>query len=422
MKPKPPISDDAIAQYAYNAGFRGQALVTAVAVAIAESSGRTDAKGDEGLQTAKWGPSVGLWQIRSVNAEYGTGGQRDAKANLDPATNARHAYQISKHGRDFTPWATYNDSLHVPHLGRARAAAQHAGPGHQPAKHGNGAKAGRRIIFDLKELAKFESLMDTSRNRVTHSLRQVQDIMGDVNLTGEHGAYLKNLFDALTGPAGLPLVVRHLDWETHLIQRIRRLAEAVDGENRRLGPEDLMLYLKNLNGRAGLPEVAVFEAILAGSARQAKPQHHPREPKVPAAPAPHQQNYGNIVPAGLRNFANGRLPDSKLVGVGEGQKLTEPAAKHFRRMDAAARAYGVDLRVNSGYRTVSEQAYYYQRHLNGGPPAARPGSSTHGWGLSVDLDVKNEPRASEWLRKNGASYGFFNDVTTEPWHWTYRPR
>jgi len=431
MKPKPPISDDAIAQYAYNAGFRGQALVTAVAVAIAESSGRTDAKGDEGLQTSKWGPSIGLWQIRSVNAEYGTGGQRDAKANLDPATNAEHAFQISKHGRDFTAWTTYKDSLHVPFLSRARAAAQHAGPGHQPGKqpakngNGNGSKAGRRIVFDLKELSKFESLMDTSRNRVAHSLRQVQDVMGDIQLTGVHASYLNNLFDALTGPAGLPLVVRHLDWETHLIQRIRRLADAVDGDNRRLGPEDLMLYLRNLNGRAGLPEVAVFEAILAGSARKSQPQHHQRhlrEPKVPASPAPHQQNHGDIVPPSLRNFANGRLPDSKLTGVGEGEKLTEAAAKQFRRMDAAARTEGIDLRVNSGYRTYSQQAFYYQRYLNGGNVAAPPGSSNHGWGLSVDLDVNGESGASRWLRKNGAKYGFFNDVATEPWHWTYRPR
>jgi LAS superfamily LD-carboxypeptidase LdcB len=50
-----------------------------------------------------------------------------------------------------------------------------------------------------------------------------------------------------------------------------------------------------------------------------------------------------------------------------------------------------------------------------------PGTSNHGWGLSVDINVAADARAGRWLHANTARYGFFNDVPTEPWHWTYRP-
>ncbi|GIH08520.1 hypothetical protein Rhe02_65870 [Rhizocola hellebori] len=422
------LSDVAIAEHAHAAGFRGQALVTAVAVAIAESGGRPGVPGDVDIQNSKWGPSIGLWQIRSLHADLGTGRQRDAKANLDPRTNAKHAFEIYSEDHNFMPWAAYKYHRHVRFLPRARAAVQHLGssPGPSPSGKHHSATSGGRIVFSLKELAKFESLMDTSRTRVAHSLRQVQDVAGDLRLTGVHATYLNALFGAVTGPAGLPLVMRHLDWEAHLIQRIRRLAAAVDGDNHRLGLEDMVLYLKNLHGRSGLPEAAVLEALVAGGFRTAAGaprQRHHDQPRVPALPAPKQMNYGDIVPPGLRRYPNGRLPESKLVAVGQGEKLTAVAAQHFRRMDAAARADGVDLRVNSGYRTYAEQSYYYDLYRNhDGNRAAPPGASNHGWGLSVDLDVRGEADASRWLRNNAARYGFFNDYTPEPWHWTYRPR
>src|SRR4051794_12948412 len=98
------VNAEEIARVAYDAGFRGDNLKVAVAVALAESGGRPDAKGDVGLQSPKWGPSIGLWQIRSLNAEKGTGGQRDEQANLDPATNARHAFDVAGNGTNFHPW------------------------------------------------------------------------------------------------------------------------------------------------------------------------------------------------------------------------------------------------------------------------------------------------------------------------------
>jgi hypothetical protein len=123
----PTISAQQIAQHAYNAGFRGDALTTAVAVALAESHGDTGIHGDVNLQTGAWGPSVGLWQIRSLNPGHGTAVEqalRNATANADPATNARHAYAISRQGTNFGPWSTYTSGAYRGYLDRARTAGR----------------------------------------------------------------------------------------------------------------------------------------------------------------------------------------------------------------------------------------------------------------------------------------------------------
>ncbi len=121
------LSAEQIADFARAAGFSGNALVTAVAVAIAESGGRTDAKGDVSLQTATWGPSIGLWQIRSLNAEKGRGSARDELANYDPGHNARSAYSIAGGGTNFKPWSTYNGGQYKAHLAAAQTAAGQVG-------------------------------------------------------------------------------------------------------------------------------------------------------------------------------------------------------------------------------------------------------------------------------------------------------
>ncbi|MDT5029060.1 MAG: hypothetical protein QOE61_5486 [Micromonosporaceae bacterium] len=67
-----------------------------------------------------------------------------------------------------------------------------------------------------------------------------------------------------------------------------------------------------------------------------------------------------------------------------GERMTKAAAGQFRAMDAAAKAAGLELHVNSGYRTYAEQAALYNGYLHhGGPLAAAPGHSTHGLGLSA---------------------------------------
>lgn len=111
-----------VALLAINAGFPDHEIVTAVAVAFAESGGRTGAIGDVALEDATWGPSVGLWQIRSLKADYGTGRLRDQQANLDPAVNARHASQLWHYTDTWHPWSTFNSGAYRQFEAAAQAA------------------------------------------------------------------------------------------------------------------------------------------------------------------------------------------------------------------------------------------------------------------------------------------------------------
>ena len=134
-------------------------------------------------------------------------------------------------------------------------------------------------------------------------------------------------------------------------------------------------------------------------------------------------DYGPLTPpAELVQYGNGRIPPEALLPIGDGtERLHAPAAQAFRRMTADAWRAGVDLKVNDGYRSIDAQhevAGELGLYRDGGA-AAVPGTSTHGWGLSVDID--SDGGAHDWLRANAARYGFVEDVPGEPWHWTYRP-
>jgi LysM repeat protein len=116
------LTDEQIAGHVGTGGFTGGDRAIAIAVVLAESRGRTDAVGDVALMDAVWGPSIGLFQIRSLNAQKGTGGVRDELANADPATNARHAHRIFLDAGGFTPWSTFVHGSYRVFLDRARAA------------------------------------------------------------------------------------------------------------------------------------------------------------------------------------------------------------------------------------------------------------------------------------------------------------
>jgi D-alanyl-D-alanine carboxypeptidase len=139
---------------------------------------------------------------------------------------------------------------------------------------------------------------------------------------------------------------------------------------------------------------------------------------TPRAPG----TYGPVTPpAALAGFGNGRIPASMLTPIGQGEhRLEANAAAAFRLMAADAARDGVRITVTDSYRPYERQesiaatAGLYEE----GGVAARPGQSSHGWGLSVDID--QNPATVSWLRANGARYGFVEDVAREPWHWTYR--
>lgn len=98
------LTPSQIEQYAYNAGFRGDALKLAVAVALAESAGNPSAYNPELAAGTKAGSgSRGLWQIYgSAHPQYNN------NAVYDPQANANAAYSVYKSaGESFRPWSTY---------------------------------------------------------------------------------------------------------------------------------------------------------------------------------------------------------------------------------------------------------------------------------------------------------------------------
>lgn len=116
------LTPEQTAQYAKQAGFKGEALVVAVAIAGAESDFDTEKRGDVGLETPKWGASIGLWQIRSLRTDMGTGRERDESRLMDPPFNARSAYSISRGGTNWKPWSTWTNKRYQQYLSEARLA------------------------------------------------------------------------------------------------------------------------------------------------------------------------------------------------------------------------------------------------------------------------------------------------------------
>ena len=115
------LSIKQVYQLARNAGLGHEAAITATAIAMGESGLNPGAVGDTTLTDATWGPSIGLWQIRSVKAETGTGKSRDASRLKSPEFNARSMVAISGGGRTWGPWTVYTNGTYKSFIGRVRA-------------------------------------------------------------------------------------------------------------------------------------------------------------------------------------------------------------------------------------------------------------------------------------------------------------
>lgn len=110
------------------AGWPPEAAVTMTAIAGAESGWDSDALGDLGVNDT-WGPSFGLFQIRTLKAATGSGSARDiARLAVGDIEQAKAAYVISSGGTDFSPWSVYSSGAYQAHLAAARAAAARLDP------------------------------------------------------------------------------------------------------------------------------------------------------------------------------------------------------------------------------------------------------------------------------------------------------
>lgn len=137
-------------------------------------------------------------------------------------------------------------------------------------------------------------------------------------------------------------------------------------------------------------------------------------------------------------------------GVVSGRRVGEgsmPAIREFLTGKASGNAAGVDgmdtffaanlaamlndappelrdaLGISSGYRSTETQARLYENSDKSGKWVAKPGGSSHEFGLAADLtfngeriDPKKHPEAYRWLQENAAAYGLNFRMSWEPWH------
>ncbi len=95
----------------------------------------------------------------------------------------------------------------------------------------------------------------------------------------------------------------------------------------------------------------------------------------------------------------------------------------FLSAQAAAKAEGVTMTIDSGYRTLETQNYLFQRAIkeHKTPEEAikwvLPGDlSRHPWGLALDVNLHHEKSGASWLEANGATFGLCRVYENEWWH------
>ena len=109
-------------------GFDPQQARMMTAIAQAESARNPGAVGDVALQNGTWGPSVGLFQIRTLKAETGTGSDRDIQRLMNnPAEQVKAALNISGGGSNL-PAVEHLHQRGVPQVPRRAAAGRRRAP------------------------------------------------------------------------------------------------------------------------------------------------------------------------------------------------------------------------------------------------------------------------------------------------------
>ncbi len=136
-------------------------------------------------------------------------------------------------------------------------------------------------------------------------------------------------------------------------------------------------------------------------------------------------------PVGLRSrelgVADGEVADGTTVfaDVAAVTKLDPTLLTALRSAASDAAAVGVELDVNSGWRSYGYQAELFDEAVasHGSRTqaerwVARPGTSVHEAGDAVDIGPSS---ATTWLAGHGAAFGLCQVYANEPWHYELRP-
>ena len=106
------------------------------------------------------------------------------------------------------------------------------------------------------------------------------------------------------------------------------------------------------------------------------------------------------------------------------ERLALNTIEPYAALAAAAASDGIQVTLNSGFRSYPEQKYLHDgfaRRLRGFNTAAPPGFSKHQNGIAFDFSVPGGDGnpTYEWLKQNAPAFGFVRTVSQEPWHWEW---
>lgn len=156
-------------------------------------------------------------------------------------------------------------------------------------------------------------------------------------------------------------------------------------------------------------------------------------------------NIANLAGTSNTYSINGRMPTSGLCPIPTvmnspwpGEPGYTPSTRRYIAcgalpsliaMDTAfVKRFGRHLQIDLAYRSYAEQQYFYRKY--GSPRAARPGTSNHGWGVTIDFwESRTSPyrfgrSADAWLTTYGKSYGwdrpsYMDAGGSNPEYWHY---
>lgn len=181
----------------------------------------------------------------------------------------------------------------------------------------------------------------------------------------------------------------------------------------------------------GGTRMAISYSVPNTSVDLTSPEPTPEDPKKPvsksaakkSAAVKAKQDAKIADTKDVTGYENGKAFKLRVTSIGNGKYLRTDAAVQFTAMSTAANKDNITLYPNTAFRTNEEQAALRAKWDGGdGSRAALPGYSNHQGGISVDISTKGKGKTGPiylWLADNAATYGFTNDVSDEPWHWTF---
>lgn len=112
-----------VEQLCLNVGFNEKNAKIASAIAMCESAFAQDGQqfanahaiGDQALANDTWGYSYGLFQVRSLRSQKGTGDYRDENELLRPRFNARSAKKIFN-TQGWKAWSVFSSGMYKAYL------------------------------------------------------------------------------------------------------------------------------------------------------------------------------------------------------------------------------------------------------------------------------------------------------------------